>query len=56
MFVVSQILALFTAWSIDKEKNVTKAPFIFELILVLKKNIYIFDLEYLWENPGNASC
>ena len=32
MFVVTQILALFTAWSLDKEKNATKSPIIFELI------------------------
>ena len=32
MFVISQILAIFTDISLDKEKNVTKPPFIFELV------------------------
>ena len=34
MFVVSQILVFLTAWSLDKEKNVTKPPFIFELVQI----------------------
>ena len=32
MFAVSQILALFTAQSLGKEKDVTKPPFILELV------------------------
>ena len=33
MFAVCQILAPFTAWCLDEEKNFTKPPFIFELVL-----------------------
>ena len=41
MFVVSQILALFTTLILDKEKNVTKPLFIFELVhKVLQVHIF----------------
>ena len=53
MLVVYQVLALFTAWSLEQKKNDTKSPFIFELAQERKHfpeqaKINCFDLILCW--------